>query len=315
MTTSASVGVERSREAFRLGEHECVGREPGLLPQSSKDATADALLGLFLLLSKDREQQVERSRGDAESKQHNMEALEKQIEEKIRKLEEMKNSPGFFECIGNFVADLFVNYLTQNYPALVKDAGSDVETAVNSPNFWADLEKAAKFVATAASAVGTALTGGAASPVLVACAVSLSVGGFVVGETKCFGNEASGWISFGMQALGAGLNIGGSLAKAGAAGASQMSAGAGFNAAGGAGEVIQGAAHAGRVVNEHRAEELRIDQRERRAEIERLQRAIETLLSVMKKADEAKSRAIDKVRGAIHTKIQADTAVYAMTKG
>ena len=144
--------------------------EPNVDELSLQDL-GDAATTMFLLAlqgqaSRDRcgEQRVE---GHAKLKK---DAADHEMADRIKQVEAL-HAPGFFDGIGQLVADVFKGLATANFDQLDDDA----RRAASSPNFWGDLQKVAAVVAEVASAVVSGVTLGAGSASLVA------VTAFVVG--------------------------------------------------------------------------------------------------------------------------------------
>jgi hypothetical protein len=176
--------------------------------------------------------QLQQQRSDEKSASAQVSSDAAQREAEIKKeldalAQEQRDSggQGFFSCIGNLLKDFTVDTVAWKVSDFGRDMRSDAD-ACDNPHFWSDLEAGAKWVALVASAVATVFTCGAAGPLVVGAALLLSVGGFVVQQTQCFGSS-SNWVGMGMELASAVLTCGSSLASSG----TQMASTAGTTAA------------------------------------------------------------------------------------
>jgi hypothetical protein len=149
--------------------------EPAHASASSDEVSlqdiGDAATTMFLLMMKSRasSDQCAEQRIDGHSKLKKV-AADHEMADRIKAVE-ARNAPGFFDGIGQLVADAFKGLVTANFDQLDDDA----RRVASSPNFWGDLQKVAAVVAEVASAVVSGVTLGAASASVVA------VTAFVVG--------------------------------------------------------------------------------------------------------------------------------------
>ncbi len=122
----------------------------------------------------------------------------------------------------------------------------------NKSGFWGALAsiaaKIAEVAAIVVAAAATVMTAGAGAPLLVAVALALSVGGFLVKETQCFG-KASDIVGTCMTVAGSVMSGGGGLAvgaaRATTAGVTGLAGAAGAGASAGAAAGAASAASSG----------------------------------------------------------------------
>lgn len=182
-----------------------------------------------------------------------------------------------------------------------KAEAAKAEEDQKSGSFWKTVAKVGMVVAAVAA---TVCSYGTAGPVLVAVAIALSAGGFLVSETKCFGDKASAWI-------GAGLSLCGALLTGGA-GAGGVAANVATSASSTA-AMAQGAQTVTETVHQHDAD---LDMREAKAaqqQMRRLQDAIEEVITSLQDDKEAKDRGAETINNIIQTK--SDTLLLSAGTG
>jgi len=140
-------------------------------PQLDPSDVRDAAMVMFLLMMNGQQAHDRSARGEIDSTS-GLKAKERAKElEDFQKQIKMASAKGFFESIGNLVADTFKAMVTGDFDKL----SDDVKDMADSPKFWSDLQKVAAVVAEVASVVVSAVTLGAGSASVVA------VTAFVIG--------------------------------------------------------------------------------------------------------------------------------------
>jgi len=171
--------------------------------------------------------------------------------------------------------------------------------------FFKKILPIAKVVAIVAAAAATVVSFGTLSPVLVGVALALSAGGFVVSETKCLdGVLGQGW----SQWVGLGMSIAGSVVLGfggGGGGALLIAA----NAVGGTAKVVEGVATIAVAVDEHKADEDMIAAKKQEQIVQRLQRAIEDIITKLEDSKDQYRRSSETVANI--SKTISDTDIVA----
>ena len=223
--------------------------QSSLLVEPSGNLANDAMAAIFLLMTKQGENDLRAGKSEVTGKEQ---LRQKKLADENAAIEREKQAGsedhGFFSCMEDIVVDFTKAWVD---PAAIGDLGKDCEQAWNSPQFWRDLASGAGSVMKAVSTVVSvavasvvagplgaayviehpdsvfakacgiageaalaAATGGAAGAIVVGVAIALSVAGKVVLETHCLGQYST--------AVGAGLEVGAAvtaLAFGGAGGA------------------------------------------------------------------------------------------------
>jgi hypothetical protein len=265
-----------------------------LMPPPAADNIDDAMSAVYVLLAKQQSSDMTSSEADVQT---DKKAREKAISDETaaRKNEENNESThgtGFFGSIGKLVKDVGRDALHGRIDKMASDTVSDVKAAVDSPKFWSDLEKGAKDVATVAAVVAgvaaTVATAGTAAPLVVAAAVALSAGGFVVSETQCLG-KYSAYIGLGMELGGALVSGGGLAATTATSKGAQLVAGLGLasSAATGGADVVAGTAHIENTKFEARVVKAQADETQAKDKVGEETRATKWLLDNLSAAHQA----------------------------
>jgi hypothetical protein len=183
--------------------------------------------------------------------------------------------------------------------------------------FWCDLEKIAMDVGKVAAVVGsvavTVATAGAGSPLIVAAALALSIGGMVVSETNCLGS-ASVWVGLGMEFAGAGVGFVGAVGVTGLSSGAKLLLIAGRVSEGvaGAADMAQGTAH---IVNGVAQANVQIDMADATAASQEAQRwssLTSDVIDDVSTADKLQEGALQALRGAIQTNDETALAVTSI---
>lgn len=158
------------------------------------------------------------------------------------------------------------------------------------------------------AAAATVCTCGAAGPVVVGVGLALSAGGFLVNQTKCFG-DASAWIGAGMQLCGAVVTCGAALASSGAAAATTAEQAAETAAKIGEGAeaasaIAQGAGQVDSTLREHRADQHMQKAAVAQQQMRRLQDAIGDVIEHLQDAKDASRRGATAVNEIVETEGQ-----------
>ena len=195
------------------------------------------------------------------------------------------------------------------------------EEADRPHGFWSHFEKIAIDVAKVAAIVGsvavTAATAGAGSPLIVAAAIALSVGGAVVQQTQCFGAKASAWVGLGLELAGAGTGFVSSLAATGLSAGAQALASAGRGSMVLAG-VADGAAGTSEVVNgvaEEHAQLDAADATQAQVQADRESRLTDWVISELQGQQKSNQGALQTLQGAIQTNDETAVAVANSIRG
>ncbi len=300
---------------------------PDLLPAPAPLAGPgiDAALGaLFTMMSSQRQADLQTGKSRVNTlEQQKQQALKKQEDDQAR-AEAAAHSGGFFSSVGNLVSHVMGDATSGRLDKVFDDTTKDVQTAMNSPAFWSDLEKGAlvvaKVAAVVASVAATVATAGGAGATLALAAVLLSAGGEVVIDTQCLGN-ASGDVGMGMQLGGAVLGGGSAAVSLASSASSAATAGStGLKAlqvsaetTSGAATVVAGGAH---IENAHLdADALRAgaDALDAQHHREALERLTSWVVDDMKSTDKAHQKQTEAVQGAIQENDRADAATVSPT--
>lgn len=189
--------------------------------------------------------------------------------------------------------------------AIAVVANKDSATADKIRQAEKDTRDYTKWIALAGMAVAAAgavvATAGTASVVVVGIGIALSASGFLVSETRCFGDKASMWI-------GSGLGLAGAvMTGAGAAGAASTAA----RVMTGAGKAVEGVAEmrAGgdriRVAaTEHAVGEANVDAQAHRFEARRLEQLIEEIIESVRDAKDSAQRVMSTLSETMDTQNQ-----------
>jgi hypothetical protein len=279
-----------------------------LLPDSAPPTSVDlgdSMAAIYALqLEGQRSDEKGASAQVTTDAQRRREALRQQLEALERQRQD-SGGRGFFSCMGDLLKDLTVDTTTWNVDDFGKDMKRDLG-ACDNPTFWSELESGAKWVALAASAVATVFTCGAAGPLVVGAALLLSVGGFVVEQTQCFGS-ASTWVGVGMQLGSAALTCGSGAASC----VPTIAAGVAGTAT-----AASGAAHV--EVTQHQAAALDDETNAEKAKqsAAALAQTQQWVIATLRQQTEANRAAIVTLQGAIETNQQASLiAVAPLAKG
>jgi hypothetical protein len=181
----------------------------------------------------------------------------------------------------------------EKYKAEVAKAAEDQK----SGSFWKTVAKVGMVVAAVAATVASY---GAAGPVVVAVAIALSAGGFLVDETKCLG-EASPWVGMAMEICGSLLTGGGGVASSVASSASSTAT------------MVEGGVKINDAVHQHSAD---LDMREAKAaqqQMRRIQTVIEDVITALQDDKESKDHGAETINKVIET--QSDTLLIAAGAG
>ncbi len=252
---------------------------------------------------------------------------------------EGQGSRGFFASIGHLVSDVCDDLVHLRIADALSDAKDDVGDALASPQFWKDLACGATSVLRGAEtlmasvvalyvagpagvayildkpdspgaracAVGgqaalTAVTLGAAAPILVTSAIAMSVGGYVVSETKCLGNASAG-VGLSLAIMGGACSTGAAItASASAVTNAERSVKSLEDATrviSGSAKVVRGAADAEVSGFEGAAMEAKADAQGERFCVQTFRRAVEWILDDAKANKEAHEHALSTLQGAM----------------
>jgi hypothetical protein len=194
------------------------------------------------------------------------------------------------------------------------------EEADRPRSFWSGLEKVAIDVAKVAAIVGsvavTAATAGAGSPLIVAAAIALSVGGAVVQQTQCFG-KASTYVGLGLELGGAVTGFVGSLGVTGLSAGAQVLATAGRASLGLAGvaDFASGTAHIVNAVADEHVELDAADATEAQDQADRASRLTDWVLSELETQQKSNQGALQTLQGAWQTNDETAVAVANSIRG
>lgn len=301
---------------------------PALLPGAeppSGNGLNDAMCALYEVLTGQRQQdaQVGETRvtmaHDRREKAiaNRLDALKQQM------ANEASSGDGFFSSIGHFFEDATKDALEGRINLVLSDAAKDAEAAWNSPAFWANLEQGALAVGKVALAVGsvaaTVATAGAASPLLVASAIALSVGGMVISQTGCLdgalGQGTSQWLGIAMEVGGAALSMGAGLGATGASCGGQALSVVASTATvtGGGMEVIGGAAQIRNGSFAANSERAAADATQAAQRAARLDRLVQSLIETIQQGDQSHQRSQASLSSAITTNAQTVVTAAAFT--
>ncbi len=294
---------------------------PSPLPLGA-GATASAIGQLYLLVAQRRDRNADGATVEIEAAQKDARAcLDREAAALARERSHREDSgSGVFASLGKLVSDLVDDVTSVRVSDAFDHLSENTDAALNSPKFWAELERGAtvvaKVAAVAASAAGTVATFGAAGPVLVAVviAVSLSAASVVQDETRVLqklgvDENAAHWASFGCAVAGAIITGGAGTASA-AGQASQFSNGMrGFSLAsgalGGGATMTAGGAHIERGRHAALAEDAVADRREAIHANARMVRQLDALVEAFTESDKSVSRTLESLQGVVHAQGQA----------
>jgi hypothetical protein len=304
-----------SSPAWASGPVQTTSGSLDLLPDTASPATlelSDSMAVIYAL-----QLQTQRSDEKSASAQVSDDASRREAEfqkelDALQREREQSGGHGFFYCMGNLLKDFTVDTVEWKVKDFTNDMRKDGD-ACDNPQFWSELEAGAKWVALAASAVATVFTCGAAGPLVVGAAILLSVGGFVVQQTHCFG-KSSDWVGVGMELASAALTCGSSLASSG----TQIATTAGTTAACVAGSATATAGVAQVEVAQKQADALDLE-----AEAQKAKNSAQTLAQVqqwvvqtLQQQTAANENALRVLRGAIESNDRASLiAVAPLSKG
>jgi hypothetical protein len=166
---------------------------------------------------------------------------------------------------------------------------------------------------------GVALGGGlmthkTGAAILGAAAIALSVTGFIVSKTKCFGDKSSVWIGAGLSLSGGlcaagGAELLGATSKLGGAAKVGLALSATATVVGGAGQTVSGAGTISRTVYQHQAELAEVDVAEAQAHAQREARQIQRLSDLLREINESHRRALEALQGAEQARHDAAAAL------
>ncbi len=278
---------------------------PASRPPSEIDLS-DSMAAIYALELQDRRSDEKSASAQvADDASRREDALHQQLAALQREKSDSGGGRGFFSCMGTLLKDLTIDTTTFDLNDLGKDMKSDLG-ACDNPKFWSELESGAKWVALAASAVATVFTCGAAGPLVVGAAILLSVGGFVVDQTQCFG-KASTAIGVGMELGSAALTCGSGAASCAPTVASCVA---------GTATVASGAAHV--EVTQYQAASLDDQATAEKAKqsAASLAQTQQWVVATLQQQTEANRAALLTLRSAMETNRQASLIVVApLTKG
>jgi hypothetical protein len=146
---------------------------------------------------------------------------------------------------------------------------------------------------------------GSAAPLLVGVAVAISAGGFVVGETKCLdfmGEGVSKWVGLGMAVCGTVLSCG-----AGAGASVGGSGGTAVDVLQNGATVASGCQAVDTAVHQHRADGHQIEAKAAQHQMQRIQDAVEEIISELQDGKEASGRRSEAVNKIVETEGQTLT--------
>ena len=202
--------------------------------------------------------------------------------------------------------------------ALLAQHNAMVRAEEDKPHgFLSDLEKVAMDVAKVAAVVGsvavTVGTAGAGSPLIVAAAIALSVGGTIVSETNCFGS-ASSWVGLGLTVAGSAIGLGLSMGVTGLTAGAKLLTTSGNVAeiVGGAASVTGGAAHIANGVSQEHVQQDLADETQATQQADRADRLTQWVLDEMKADDKSYQTALQSLAGAIQTNDNANASTTAI---
>lgn len=326
--------------------------EPAAL---STEGVQDAMGTLYAMMSKQSQNGLTAAESRlAGEKLVRDDHLKKELDALKREMAaEGEGSKGFFASIGHLVSDVVDDLAHLRIADAFSDAAGDAGDALGSPQFWKDLASGAmsvlkgaeRLLASAAAfyvagpagvayvnaepdspvakacgvageAALTAVTLGAAAPVLVTSAIALSVGGYVVSETNCFGDEWSQRIALGMELAGAGCSVTGAACASASVAAKVDDAARALQTGGkmvsGAASVVEGTADVMVSHFEGVAKHAQADAKAERFHIEKFARAVELILDIAKEDKESQQRALGTLQGAMNIHNQTTMAAGAM---
>jgi hypothetical protein len=279
----------------------------------------DALGVLYMILAQQRDADVSNGkvRVDSAEKEQQKALADQQAALAREQANESGHGRGFFSSIGHLFGDVAKDVARGDLAKAANDVASDVSEALHSPAFWDDLEKGALFVAKVAAVVGatvvTAASLGAGAGTLALAALTLSVGGEVVSDTRCLGS-ASQYVGLGMELAGSagGLVAGITSTAAGAASRIALHVGTGLSAVGGGAEVVAGGAH---VVNAEFAANVESATADAQAAVNRgaeLERTIEWVIDDVKASAKTHQDTEQTIESAIQAHDQSTAAAAAL---
>jgi hypothetical protein len=186
--------------------------------------------------------------------------------------------------------------------------------------FLCEFEKIAMDVAKVAAIVGsvavTVATAGAGSPLIVAAALTLSIGGAVVSETHCLG-DASPWVGLGLTLAGSAFGVGLSMGVSGLSSGMQMlatggriteGAGGAFSLFGGGAHIVNGAARA-------QVELDLVDETQEKEHAERIGRLTAGILSDLQSENRSYAGELEVVQSTLQTLDENQVALASAIRG
>lgn len=187
----------------------------------------------------------------------------------------------------------------------VADTVRDVEKETQEYNQW--IAVAGMAVAGAAAIVGSF---GSATGLVVAVGIALSLGGFAVAKTECFGEEASRWIGLGMTVAGGVVSGVGAIGMAGQATSTALAeaarvAGSVGNALDGAAKVRQGLETLESAAIQRDVERANIEAKEHLFATQRLQRMVEDIIDSVRDLKDSYRRVSGIVNETVETQSNA----------
>jgi hypothetical protein len=201
------------------------------------------------------------------------------------------------------------------------DAGHDFCKAISDPKFLNTLGTIGEW----ACLVGGVGIGGVVcgagfgsknlgAGFLGAAAVALSIAGFVVSKTKCFGEKSSAWIGLGLSVGGGLCAVGGAgalggIGKLGDAAKVGMALSATATVVGGASEAAKGAGAIPRAVYDHQAEVAQADADEAQHMAQHTQRRMKVISDFLEDVNASHQRALEALQGAQQAYNDAASAV------
>jgi hypothetical protein len=286
-----------------------------LLPESAPPGALELSDSMVVLYALQLQQQRSDEKSASAQVSDDAAQREAEIQKQLDALERERRDSGgrgFFSCIGDLLKDFTIDTVEWKTSNFARDMRSDLD-ACDNPRFWSELESGAKWVALVASAVATVFTCGAAGPLVVGAAILLSVGGFVVQQTQCFGS-ASNWVGVGMELASAALTCGSSLASSG----TQIASTAGTTAACVAGSATATAGVAQAEVAQKQADALDLEARAERAKnsAQALAQIQQWVVQTLQQQTAANQSALQLLTGAMQANDRASLiAIAPLSKG
>jgi hypothetical protein len=317
-TAAASAGATGATSATLVPDPEAL----------SGQGIDDALGLLFAAMAKQRQCGVQDSSAQVkiDEKSEEQALADEQAAQAAEEANQANHGSGFFSSIGHLLGDVAKDVTHVDPKDLVNDSIQDVKDAANSPAFWNDLEKGAlvvaKVAAVAGSTVATGVSLGAAGATLAGAALLLSVGcevgGEVVSDTKCFGNDSAG-IGLGLEVTGLVAGLVGGVGAPPLTGASKTALGVGlaFTAAGGAGEAVAGGAHLKTSDFAARVQDATADQQKAVNQNTELAQTTQFAIDDLRAADKSRQATQQSIQGAIqaHDKTTVAAATGLSVRG